>query len=85
MLKLAQEGFHVWGVDYSAGMLSIAEEKKKKLHSDISKRIHFIRANLCNVELSEKYAMSNFSDNSSNIILLLCDNTRIILNINDLV
>ena len=56
-LPLVQEGHTVYGIDNSAEMLSLAEQKRSQLSPDLQKRAHFSVQDMTEFELPLKFPL----------------------------
>ena len=54
-IPFAQNGFDITGIDVSEDMLSILEDKKKRLPASIAKKIHVLRQDVFSLDLKEQF------------------------------
>lgn len=56
-IPLAQNGFDVVGVDLSASMLRIAEEKRSDLPLEVASRLTFVRGDMATLDLGRRFPL----------------------------
>lgn len=54
---LAADGFEVVGVDLSAAMLRIAEERRAALEPDVASRLTLLQGDMANLDLGRRFAL----------------------------
>lgn len=53
-IPLAEEGIHIWGLDYSSGMLEVLKAKIARLSGESQHNIHTVLGDMTDFSLSEK-------------------------------
>ncbi|MFQ6087254.1 MAG: class I SAM-dependent methyltransferase [Candidatus Bathyarchaeia archaeon] len=57
-ISLARIGVNIVGIDTSEKMLAIARKKLGREHPEVQQRIKFLKADMRNFQLEERFALS---------------------------